>query len=287
MRFHFLPLLAALLVAACHRSPKPGIREAEKAGTFEASGVLRKVDAKRRKAVIAHDAIAGYMEAMTMEFDVAEGEPLAALVPGDTIAFRLSVTDARSWIDQMRKTGHTEIAALSTTATGSLPPGAPLPDCALVDHRGAAFRLGDFKGRALAFTFIFTRCPLPDFCPRMNRNLAEVQRELSADGAGANWHLLSISFDPEYDTPARLAEYARPYIGDGGHWTFATGETGDIQKLGEAFGLAVARDGKKVDHTLRTVVVDPAGRVQKVFTGNEWKPAELIDEMRRAMAVKP
>ena len=181
MRSHFLPLLAAILVAACHPSPKPAIREVEKVSTFEGSGVLRKVDAERRKAVIAHDVIAGYMEAMTMEFDVAEAGPVAALQPGDVIAFRLSVTEARSWIDQVRKTGHVDVASPAEPAAGSLPAGAPLPDCALVNQRGAAFRLSDFKGRALAFTFIFTRCPLPDFCPRMNRNLAEVQRELSAD----------------------------------------------------------------------------------------------------------
>ena len=248
---------------------------------------MQKVDADRKKLVIAHDAIAGFMEAMTMEFDVANGETPGAFTPGDVLAFRLSVTDARSWIDQLRKTGHVDVTPLPAKLSGSLPPGAPLPDCALVDQRGGAFRLGDFKGRALAFTFIFTRCPLPDFCPLMNRNLAEVQRELSPDPSRANWHLLSISIDPEYDTPARLAEYARPYLGDGAQWTFATGETAAIQKLGEAFGLTVARNGERIDHTLRTVVVDAAGRVQKVFAGNEWSTAELIDEMQRAMDAKP
>ncbi|MEO7319922.1 MAG: SCO family protein, partial [Chthoniobacteraceae bacterium] len=100
-------------------------------------------------------------------------------------------------------------------------------------------------------------------------------------------HLLSISIDPAYDTPARLAEYARPYLGEGGQWTFATGATADIQKLGEAFGLMVARNGEQIDHTLRTVVVDATGRVRKVFTGNGWQSAELLDEMRRAMDASP
>ena len=250
---------------------------------FVGSGVVQKVDAGRKKMVIAHEAIAGFMEAMTMEFDVADGETTAAFTPGDTIAFRLSVTDERSWIDQLRKTGHTDVAPLS----GSLPPGAPLPDCALVDQRGEAFRLGDFKGRALAFTFIFTRCPLPDFCPLMNRNLAAVQRDLSADPSRANWHLLSISIDPAYDTPMRLAEYARLYLGEAGQWTFATGEPTEIHKFGEAFGLTVARNGQQIDHTLRTVVVDAAGRVRKIFVGNGWQSGELLDEMRRAMDARP
>ena len=286
MRLILSSLLAAL-VGSCGRAPRRAVPVVEKANTYEAAGVLRKIDVVGRKAVIAHETIAGFMDAMTMEFDVAEAETLTSFVPGDTLAFRLSVTDARSWIDQLRKTGHAATAALPSTVSGSLPPGAPLPDCALVDQHGAAFHLSDFKGRALAFTFIFTRCPLPDFCPLMNRNLAAAQRELAADASRANWHLLSISFDPQYDTPARLAEYARPYLGDGAHWTFATGETANIQKLGEAFGLMVARNGEQVDHTLRTVVVDAAGRVQKTFIGNSWQPADITDEMRRAMDAKP
>ena len=280
-------LLLALFLFGCDRPAPRAAPDAPRVSAYEASGVVRKIDAPRGKAVIAHDAIAGYMEAMTMEFDVADAESLTALQPGNVIAFRLSVNETRSWIDQVRKTGHVENAALPTTAIGALPPGTPLPDCALVDQRGAAFRLSDFKGRALAFTFIFTRCPLPDFCPLMNRNLAEVQRELRTDGANANWHLLSISIDPEFDTPARLADYARAYETESGRWTFATGVPEDIGKFGGAFGLMVTRNGESLDHTLRTIVVDAAGRVQKVFAGNEWKAAELTSAMRRAMGVKP
>ncbi len=284
----FLPLLLlATLLYGCGRAPQSAAPVLEKVGTYEVAGVLQKLDATRRKAVIAHETIPGFMEAMTMEFDVAEAESLAEWVPGDTLAFRLSVSDARSWIDRLKKTGHADLAAIDTKAMGSLPPGAPLPDCALVDQRGAAFRLSDFKGRAFAFTFIFTRCPLPDFCPLMNRNFAETQRALEAETADANWHLLSISIDPEYDTPARLAEYARPFETGNGRWNFATGSTENIQRLGAEFGLMVARNREQFDHSLRTVVVDAAGRVRKVFAGNEWKAAELIDEMRHAMSVKP
>jgi len=144
-----------------------------------------------------------------------------------------------------------------------------------------------FQGTGARIHLHFYTLPLPDFCPLINRNLAAVQRELSAAGSSANWHLLSISFDPEYDTPARLAEYARPYGIESGHWTFATGATEDIQKLGGAFNLGVVHNGAQIDHTLRTVVVDATGRVQRILVGNDWKAAELIDEMRRAMTVKP
>ena len=287
MRLFFLPLFLASLLAGCGRAPSRPPGEVKTVRTFSGAGVVRKVDAARRKLVIAHDSIAGFMEAMTMEFDVADGEAAADLRAGDLVTFRLTVNEMRSWIDGLRKTGRVEAARDFPKNGEPLAAGDLLPDCALVDQRGAAFRLSDGKGRALAFTFIFTRCPLPDFCPLMNRNFGAAQRELSADPARPNWQLLSISLDPEYDTPARLAEYARPYLGDGGQWTFATGEPAEIQKLGEAFGLTVARNGGQIDHTLRTVVVDPAGRVRKIFAGNAWKAADLIDEMRRAMAVNP
>ena len=282
--FRLLPVLALF---GCDRPAPRAIPAAPRLSTYEARGVLRKIDAPRGKAVIAHETITGFMEAMTMEFDVPDAASLAALQPGDALAFRLNVDDTRSWIDRVKKTGRSEVATPAATAMESLQPGAPLPDCPLVDSRGVVFHLGDFKGRALAFTFIFTRCPLPDFCPLMNRNLAAAHRALTADTARTNWHLLSISFDPQYDTPERLAAYASPYLADSARWTFATGEIADVQKLGEAFGLLVARNGEQIDHTLRTVVVDAAGRVQKIFVGNEWSAAELIGEMQRAMDAKP
>jgi protein SCO1/2 len=121
----------------------------------------------------------------------------------------------------------------------------------------------------------------------MNRHFAEVQRALKDERVSSGWHLLSVTFDPEYDTPERLAKYAEPYQPDPTHWTFATGEVAAIQQLGNALGLAVSDKGGSLDHNLRTVVVDTEGRVQKVLAGNEWKPRDLLDEMKRAMAQRP
>ena len=283
-----IPLALALsaLCAGCKPTAPTFARPTVQTATYEVRGVLQKLDVLRRKAVIAHDAIPGYMDAMTMEFDVPDAAPLAALAPGDVLAFQLSVTETRSWIDAVRKTGHTALPVKASAALETPAAGAVLTDCALTDQHGQAFRLRDFSGRALAFTFIFTRCPLPNFCPLMNRHFADVQRELSGDAAHANWQLLSISFDPAYDTPERLAKYAEPYA-PGGRWKFATGAEADIEKLAEAFGLAVAINGEQTEHNLRTVVVDATGRVQRIFSGNEWTAEDLIAELRRAMAVKP
>jgi protein SCO1/2 len=291
---HFL-FIFALSFAACDRVPTP--RNATqsappKTTTYAVNGVLREVSADRRKAVIAHEAIPGYMEAMTMEFDVHDSVLPNGLEPGDRVAFRLSVTETKSWIDRVRKLGSTAEPRPAVTApvipnAASTQIGMLLPDCALIDQRGRAFRLSDLKGKALAITFIFTRCPLPNFCPLMNRHFAEVQRALKDEPTLSDWHLVSVTFDPEYDTSERLAKYAEFYEPDPAHWTFAGGELAAIQQLGSAVGLSVSNQGGPLDHNLRTVVVDAAGRVQKVFAGNEWKPRELLDEMKRAMAAQP
>lgn len=259
--------------------------------------MLKEIRADGWKARIAHEEIPGYMEAMTMNFDVKDTNELRGLAPGDAIRFRMLVTDTDGWIDQVRRTGTNEgrllvPSAIPATAAASLPaeelaPGAPLPECTLTNQLGQVIRLSDFKGKALAFTFIFTRCPFPTFCPRLNNNFGLVQRQLSTPNAGTNWHLLSISFDPEYDTPARLAKYADGYKFNPAHWSFATGATDDIRQLGRAFGLAFWREGQVFNHNVRTVVVDTRGRVQKIYPDNEWQPADLVNEMKQAMRAQP
>ena len=275
-----LALLACFVAASGCDSRQNALAPPPNVATYEVRGVLREKLADGRKAVIAHDAIPGYMAAMAMEFDTHDPQELASLAPGDTLDFRLSVTDRRSWIDQVRKTGH---VALEPAIASPVEAPTTLPDCALVDQSGQPIHLADFKGRALAFTFIYTRCPLPDFCPLMSDRFGEVQRALAA----GDWHLLSISIDPQHDTPERLTDYARRYQPDPARWTFATGSADEIQKLSGLFGLAVIREGVQINHNLRTVVVDAAGRVQKIFSGNTWKTQDLIEEMKRAMPNRP
>ena len=286
MRRSRLPLVLSvvhLFVAACDRAPLRPPIASEQTATYEVRGIVRMVALEKQRAVIAHEAIPGYMDAMAMEFSVPDANDLAALQPGATVSFRLSVTDTRSWIDRVQKIAAGAVVPPGQPAAAGIAVGTVVPDCALVDQSGRQFRLSDFKGRVLAFTFIFTRCPLPDFCPRMNEQFSAAQREL-AGGEGENWHLLSISIDPTYDTAERLAAYAPRFQADAARWTFATGDADEIAKLAGAFGLQTMREGEELNHTLRTVVLDSAGRVQTIFPGNEWKPAELIDAMKRAMS---
>lgn len=263
---------------------------------YEVKGVLKEIRANGWKALIDHEDIPGYMEAMTMLLDVKDTNDLAAVRPGDTIQFRMLVTDSDGWIDRVRRIGtNTASVAAAPVAKSSnlqfaevneVGVGDPLPDCVLTNQAGKAIRLSEFRGQALAFTFIFTRCPFPVYCPRMNNNLGAVQKELVDAKAGTNWHLLSISFDPEHDTPERLAAYGRTYRHDPERWSFATGKLEDVRNLGESFGLMFYKKGGTIEHNVRTVVVNTDGRVQRIFPGNEWAPAELAAEMKKAMGGK-
>lgn len=257
---------------------------------YAVKGVFKESRAEGRKAVIKHETIPGYMDAMTMPFNVKTPAELQPLKLGDEISFRLNVTDTEDWIDEIKPTGTNLPVAPSPVPASNvteLDPGALVPDCVLTNQSGQTVRLRDLKGSAVAFTFFFTRCPLPTFCPRMNINFGAVQAALLADAAHTNWQLLSISFDPDFDTPSQLTVHAGLYHADTNHWNFATASPAVIRELSGAFGLMVFRDGNSFSHNLRTVVVDAAGRVQKVFTDNEWESGEVVAEMKRALETKP
>jgi protein SCO1/2 len=241
-------------------------------------GVVKEVKPTISSVVVAHEPIDGYMEAMTMEFQAESVDDLADLHPGDAIAFRLNVTDRRGWIDQVKlvkaaaEQPNPEINQSGGDNAGTLKPGDILPDCLLVDQDSRSFRLSELKGYALAVTFIFTRCPYPDFCPRMMQNFSTVKEKLERDAGVEKWKLLSVSIDPAYDTPDRLAAYAKGLNAAAEQWLFATGDSAEISSLSGALGLTVMRDGEQLNHNLRTAVVDADGRVQKDIHRERLEP---------------
>jgi protein SCO1/2 len=276
-----LLLIGFLAPAGCERQAAPAAAGPGQSTAYEVNGVVREILRDGRRVLIAHEAIAGYMEAMTMEFEAAKPNELAVVHPGDAISFRLIITPEHGWIEGIRVRPELRVTAASETPVAPgveaiLSVGDRLPDASLVDHTGRPFHLRDLRGRPLAFTFIFTRCPFPDYCPRLNTQFAAVQSLLVAGGA----QLLSISIDPDYDTPARLTEYAARFQPNPAKWRFATGESAEIQRLGAAFGLAVTAENGTLNHKLRTVVVDATGRIEKVFSGNEWTAAELTEALK-------
>ena len=269
--------------------------------TFFVRGVVKELKADGKTVVIDHEEIPSYMAKMVMPFKVKDTNQLANLGTNDQVHFRLNVAEFESWIDQVTKTG-TAVPVADPARKNFRPvrevdvlkEGDALPGYPLTNHRGEAFNTAQFKGQALAITFIFTRCPLPDFCPRMSVRFAQASKLLKEmPNAPANYHLLSVTFDVDHDTPLVLQNYANTVKAQHGadmtRWTFATGKLIDIDDLTERFGLVFARDPGTVsfNHNLRTVVIDAAGKVQKIFIGNDWKADALVLEIEKAAKAKP
>jgi protein SCO1/2 len=260
-----------------------------------AKGVVIEVMPAEKQVRIKHDAIPGYMAAMTMPFDVKDTNELAGLQPGDPVSFRVIVANNFGWIDQIRKIGAQSNVPLTTGAfrlvrdVEPLNEGDLLPEYHFTNQLGQAVSTAQFKGQALAITFLFTRCPFPQYCPMLANNFAAMQKKLlTMPNAPTNWQLLTISFDPEFDTPEVLQRYAEAHDADPNRWTFATGALIDVTAIGQQFGLAFWKEqGGIISHNLRVVVIDPAGRVQKIFTGNDWQSEDLVAEMVKAAKVRP
>ena len=296
----YLTVCTTLLVLAvgCQHAPAPASTAAPALGssprTFEVQGVVRELKPGGKTVVIRHDDIPGYMSSMTMPFEVREPSQVTGLKPGDRVAFRLNVTETDGWIDKLRLL---EAGAVSqpkpvvesvrrVRIVDELKEGDTMPDYPFIDERGRPLKLSQFRGQALGFTFFYTRCPYPTFCPRMSRQFAEASRQLAGDTRGpSNWHLLSLSFDPEHDVPATLRDYAATYHYDPARWNFLTSEVIEIDAITEQFGMFFARDGDGFSHNVRTVVVNAAGRIQRIFVGNEWKVEDFVAEMVKAARV--
>lgn len=244
-----------------------------------------------------------------MDFDVKDKRELSGLKPGDAVAFRMVVTKDDGWIENVRKlppqapadasktitinsTNDTNAGPLSFRRSPIVEPlniGDTIPDYKFTNQFGVPISLAQFKGQALGMTFFFTRCPFPTFCPRMSQNFEKAQKALKANAsAPKNWQLLSISFDPAYDTPARLNRYSQAYGIDTNHWQFATSDLWNIDGITEQLGLTFFRETPTAlpQHNLRTVVIDAGGRLQKVFVGNEWTTEEFTSEMIKAAEAK-
>jgi protein SCO1/2 len=302
LKRHFALLAVALLAGttlSCRQaniSMSPTSAKTN-ARTYQVKGVIKELVPGKKQVRIAHEEIPNYMEAMTMVFDVKDGVELSGLEPGDSVSFRMTVTSDDGWIDQIRKMETPRTPLPSAPANfrrvrevEPLAVGDKMPEYAFTNAQGRLVRLSEFQGQALAFTFIFTRCPFPTFCPRLSGNFAAAQARLNAlPQALTNWHLLSITIDPEYDTPERLRTYAQRYQADPKHWDFLTGDLIDITAIGEQFGLQFwrASPNEPVTHNVRTVVVDSAGRIQWVAPDNEWKPETLVDQILTAAKPRP
>ena len=275
-----------LLAGGC----KPKSAGTPSTQTYPGRGIVREISADRHTVTIQHEAIPGYMAAMTMDFTVQNTNELTGLSPNDGITFQLVVAADDDWVQNLRPTGQTAqpVTAPAPAAGSELKPGDPMPDAEFITETGAHTRFADFRGQAVAFTFFFTSCPLPDFCPRMNKNFYEARQILSAQPqAPTNWLLLSLSFDPGFDTPAVLSSYAGLYRGtDTNHWLFATAPAHTLAQIAGPLDLMVMRTSAGITHNLRTVILDPQGRITRQFDGNQWTPQQLAAALTAAASEK-
>lgn len=292
----------ACVLAACRRESTPSASTPASATIntnreyYQAKGVVQEVKAEARSVVIKHEEVPNYMAAMTMPFDVKSADELRDLQPGDAVSFRIVVAGDDAWIDQIKKlSAAPKLSELPqngqfrvTRDVEPLKVGDLLPNYHFTNQLGQAVSTAQFKGQALAFTFFFIRCPYPTFCPLMSKNFSDTQRKLLALTNGpTNWHLLSVSFDPEFDSPEALKSYARPYNCDPQHWDFVTSDLVEITALADQVGENFWHEGPSITHNLRTVVVDAQGRIQKIIPENKWTSDELVAEIVKAAAAKP
>ena len=289
-----IALVLALAACTAKRADDQFVARAD-AHRYELAGKVVRVDPGARKVAIAHEQIANYMDAMTMEFSVKEQWALKEMGVGDRVRAVLVVDGARSWIESptITKVSGTTAATAPRGSWVPADPGTPLPDVPLIDQDNTPFRLDRYRGHVLLLTFSFTRCPLPDYCPLMMKHFASIEKQTAQDPALASMRLLTVTLDPAYDTPAVLRAYGeKSATGDGparrfSRWQLATGKPDDVKTLAAFFGLDYYQDQQRIIHSLRTAVVDRDGRVVKVFEGNEWTVEEVMRALRAVPAAAP
>jgi protein SCO1/2 len=278
-------LLVSLLSAGCGgEAPDSGAK------SYPLEGKVVAVDAAHRKITIDHEEIVNFMPAMTMAFVVREKDAalLEGVTPGDEVTARLVAPDSRYWLEDLVvvKRGTPDPNAVPPPDVHRLQPGEVVPDVALVNQDGEAVRLSDYQGRSVAVTFVYTRCPLPDYCPLMMKNFAAAHAALCADAdLAARTHLLTVSFDTAHDTPEILRAFGKPFQKTDPpftHWELASGTEEAIRTLGGPLGLDYVEESRSFTHNLRTAVIDPEGKLRVLLRGNEWTPEDLVADLRAA-----
>jgi protein SCO1 len=259
---------------------------------YELHGKVVSVDKAQRQVTIAHDEVKDYMPAMTMPFSLKDEWAFDVLSPGDEISATLLIDGSRHMLEEIvisKKSVDQPSGATNATASREPQPGDEVPDFSFVNQDGKRIHLQQYRGKALLLTFIYTRCPVPDFCTLMSNNFAEVDQELhQTPDSYAQTHLLSISIDPAYDTPKVLRSYGAAHTGNYSeekfaHWEFATGQPEEIQRAAKYFGLTYYQETDQIVHALRTAIITPDGKIHTIYRGNEWKPADALRDLSSAL----
>ncbi len=261
---------------------------------YTLQGQVLSVQDDHKQAVIRHEEIPGFMPAMTMPYPTLDAKEYEGIVAGDLINATLIVEPTKAYLVAVKKVGSAPLAV----ADGGAPPassgfelikvGAPVPDAAFVDQDGNHVSLSSFRGEAVVVTFIYTSCPMPTFCPLLDKNFQKMQAALKANGNILRARLLSVSFDPEVDTPAVMKTHAASLGADARLWSFLTGDRDEIDKWASGFGVSISRatnDPRDITHNLRTAIIDRQGNLVQVYNGNEWTPEQVLADVRVMIGV--
>ena len=278
-----LLLLSAMATTSACRNPAPPATR-----TYQLKGQIVAIDPARQELTVKHDDIAGFMPAMTMPYTVRDPNLMKGRTAGELITATLVVEESTGYLSAITHEGTAPLSGEkpAAPATKLLSAGEPVRDADLVDQRGERRSFAEWRGQVVAVTFVYTRCPLPNFCPLMDKHFAAVQREVQASAElRGHVRLVSVTIDPEHDTPDVLRKHAAALSADPAIWTWLTGSRDQVDTFASQFGVSIVRDQadpSELVHNLRTVVIDASGRLRTIRNGNEWQPSQLLAEIRNA-----
>jgi len=287
--------LFSVQLSGCRQSSSPNASKTYPEKTFRVRGKVVSTDATH--VTLDHEAVPGFMEAMAMPYKLKDPSVASELHPGDRITARIIVQQDATGFRDPELDNIVVIAQARPDYQPSVEYHVPqvgdaVPDFRLLNQSGHTISVAQFKGKVLVATFIYTRCPLADYCPRMSRNFAEIDKALAEDQTlYAKTHLLSISFDPGYDTPAVLRSYGGAYTGNYtketfAHWDFAAPPEKELAQVTQFFGVGVTPgDNKTLNHSLSTAVIGKDGKIAAWYPFNEWKPADVVEAVKKAAAL--
>lgn len=288
-----LILAGGLSFSSCHRV------SAQKRYPF--TGRIVSVDSQAQSAIIDGDAIPGFMDAMAMPYKIKPAATLNHLIPGDSVSAEVVVVSSGAknddaapdyWLENVKVIAHIDPSHAPGASSLHMPaPGEEVPDFSFTNQSGKLISLKQYRGRVLFVTFIYTRCPFPDFCPRMSGNFAEIYKQAATNAALTNAHLLSISFDPEHDRPKVLRDYGFSVAHTHesalfNRWEFAAPRLANLPRLADFFALTIQPEGGTITHNLSTVVIGPDGKIVKWYHGGDWQPSDLIKDATAGIVPK-
>ena len=275
----------AVLISLCNLGAI-GCRQGETPKSYPLRAQVFTIHEDRQQITVKHEDIDGLMPGMTMTFPVASAELLKGREPGELISATLEVVGSVGTLTRIERTGFQALPTDTNAAMmpgNLLSPGDILPDAAFVDQHNRRRAISEWRGTIAMITFTYTRCPLPTYCPLMDRNFQSLQTAISADSAlREKVKLITVSFDPEVDTPAVLAAHAKRLKADPAIWTFLTGDRATVDRFAARLGVGLVRPSgiAEITHNLRTALVGVDGRIIRIYAGSEWTPASALDDLR-------